>query len=93
MAGAPTRPAGWQTGPHLEERGILQVLQTELPGPSANTRSPTGTLPASKRMTKGGTVPRHEGAGAVHIRHRLRHRLGHVGAGMELQLDQCRVLD
>src|SRR6059036_4197918 len=36
---------------------------------------------------------RHEGAGAIHVGHRLRHRLGHVRAGIELQLDNRRALD
>jgi hypothetical protein len=36
---------------------------------------------------------RHEGAGAVDVRDRLRRRLRHVRAGMELQLDERDALD
>ena len=36
---------------------------------------------------------RHEGARAVHVADRLRERLGHVGAGVERQLQQRRVLN
>src|SRR6266702_913087 len=58
------------------------------------TRLPTGTLPASKRMMKGGTVPGgHERAGPVHVGHRFRHRLGHVSAGIGLEFDDRRALD
>ena len=36
---------------------------------------------------------RHEGAGAVHVPHRLRRRLAHVGAGLKRQLYQPHVLN
>ncbi len=58
------------------------------------TSRPTATLPASKRVMNGGTVPgRHEGARAVHIADGLRHRLAHVGVRMKHQLHERRALD
>src|SRR6266478_5655799 len=58
------------------------------------TRSPTGTLPPSNRITKGGTVPVGiKERGAVDVGDRLRCGLSHVGAGVELELDQPYALD
>src|SRR5437899_11884512 len=58
------------------------------------TRSPTGTLPWSNRITKGGTVPVGMKARARStLGDRLRRGLRHVGAGMELELDERHALD
>jgi hypothetical protein len=85
---------GREQRPHLEERGILQVLQAELSGLVGEHQVPdrhaAGIEPHHER--RHGTCG-HKRAGAVDIRHRLRHRAGHVGARVELQLDQCRALD
>src|SRR5215467_10982938 len=57
------------------------------------TRFPTGTLPASNRITNGGTVPGGMKARAVHVSDRFGHRLRHVRPRMKLKFNDRGALD
>ncbi len=52
------------------------------------TRFPTGMLPASKQVTKGGTVPGGMNARDSHVGDGFGHGLRHVRARIELQPDR-----
>ena len=77
---------------HLEERRVLKLGDCfRLAGEDeVADRHAAGVEPHHERRhgSRG-----HEGAGAVDVGDRLGHGLRHVGAGMELELDQRHALD
>ena len=77
---------------HLEQRRVLKLGDRfRLAGEDeVADRNAAGVEPHHERRHGS---RRHEGAGAVDVADRLRHGLRHVGAGMELELDQRHALD
>ena len=78
--------------PHAEQRQVLNLGdRSRLAGQhEVADRHAAGVEPHDERRHG---ARRHEGPRAVDVVDRLGHRLGHVGAGMEVQLHQGHALD
>src|SRR5712672_4314885 len=77
---------------HLEERRVLKLGDClRLAGEDEVADWNAATVEPHHERRHGSR--RHEGAGAVDVSDRLRRGLRHVGAGMELELDQPYALD
>ena len=81
-----------EQGPHAVEREILQFA-LRVRGAAENQLTHRHAARIEARDEGRHRSRRHEGAGAVHIADRLRHRLRHVGAFVKHQLHQRRALD